>query len=423
MGSHVLTDNTKVGGLYYLDLIQNLANKDLSVLDKENFIIFPEQLSESEDLDKENYIFKSRNGEISTCNIVGVISDNKDEVRINSRFSKKGEDDYFLRYMIQKVLNYNVTQSKISSSKKLSYYDLFIFLFPYYLNQAIAKGVYKEYVYKEYNDSNIKGPIDFTRQIKNNLPFLGKIAYSTREFSYDNNVTELVRHTIEKIQIEFPSLLVKDIETKENIRLIKEITSSYKRLDRERIVQKSILNPVKSGYFEEYALLQRLCIRILNEDKTAFEDEESKVHGVIIDVSWLWEEYIWKATGWKHYGRRANLNTLRLFSNLGSESQQHRYPDFEFGGMPIDTKYKKNIEKRNDYNQLTTYIHIMNASKGGFLQPTQSLENKGYSFLGELVGGGNLFTYKFYTPQEYISYEDFVEQMQQSEEELKKFNF
>ncbi|WP_265331492.1 McrC family protein [Enterococcus durans] len=89
-------------------------------------------------------------------------------------------------------------------------------------------------------------------------------------------------------------------------------------------------------------------------------------------MSWLWEEYIGKVTGWKHYGRDKGLATMHLFQEL---NRSPRYPDFTFNNIPIDTKYKKHLDTRNDYNQLVTYIHIMNLDqadtmKGGFLQPT-----------------------------------------------------
>lgn len=411
-------DNSKIGRADH-PIIKELANKDVSVLDKENFIIFPQHLVESEDLDHDNYVFQQRNNETWTCNIVGIISDGTDEIRINSRFTKEGKEDFFLRYMMEQVLNYNIVNSQIGSSKEMNYYDLIVFLFPYYLNKALIKGTYKEYVQRHYNDANIKGPIDIARHIKWNVPFMGKVAYNTREFSYDNNITELIRHTIEKINQEYEFLLVANENTKENVRTIKRMTTNYNRLDREDVIQNNILNPVKSGYFEEYAELQRICIQILTEEKIGFGDDEDKVNGIIIDVAWLWEEYIWKVTGWKHYGRKKELSTLQVFKELMADSQQHRYPDFEFCNIPIDTKYKRNIQKRNDYNQMITYIHIMESSKGGFLQPTDDVINIGYTVLGKLFGGGELFTYKFFIPQEYDSYSDFVAQIQESENNLK----
>lgn len=419
---YTVNDNSRIEELSKRSLISNLANKDLSVLDKENFIIFPQQLSDSEDLNKGHFIFEQRNGETRTCNVVGIISDAQDEVRIHSRFSRSGKEDFFLRYMLQTVLNYNVVSSTSNSSEEISYYDLLVFLFPYYLNEAMRKGIYKEYVRRQYNDANIKGPIDIARHLKNNVPFVGKVAYRTREFSHDNSVIQLVRHTIEKLQSENLFLLSGDEGTKENIRGIKRVTNSYSRMERLDVIQENILNPVKHGYFEEYAALQRLCIQILREERTGFGDDDNKINGIIIDVAWLWEEYIWKVTGWKHYGRKSGLDTMPFFEVLGSDSQQHRYPDFVYGGIPIDTKYKRNIDKRNDYNQLTTYIHLMKATKGGFLQPTDHYSNSGYSKLGNLYGGGELFSYKFFIPQEYKNYDDFQSQMKLEESKLKSLN-
>ncbi|WP_251846155.1 hypothetical protein [Enterococcus faecium] len=61
-------------------IITNLVNRDLSSLEKENFIIFPQQLNQSKDLSEDNLIFQSRNGKIWTCNVVGILSDSTDEL-------------------------------------------------------------------------------------------------------------------------------------------------------------------------------------------------------------------------------------------------------------------------------------------------------------------------------------------------------
>ena len=58
---YTVNDNSRIEELSKRSLISNLANKDLSVLDKENFIIFPQQLSDSEDLNKGHFIFEQRN--------------------------------------------------------------------------------------------------------------------------------------------------------------------------------------------------------------------------------------------------------------------------------------------------------------------------------------------------------------------------
>ena len=73
-------------------------------------------------------------------------------------------------------------------------------MFPVYLKSALRKGVFKTYFRHEYNDSNVKGIIDIPRHISKNIPFVGNIAYSQREHTTDNYITELIRHTIEFIK-------------------------------------------------------------------------------------------------------------------------------------------------------------------------------------------------------------------------------
>lgn len=178
---------------------------------------------------------------------------------------------------------------------------------------------------------------------------------------------------------------------------------------------------MKSGYFGEYALLQQLCIKILHEDETGFGEDSEHVHGVIIDVAWLWEAYIWQVTGWKHYGRKSGLQTMNLYERLGFDSQQHRYPDFENSGVPVDTKYKLKLNKRDDYNQMITYMHLMDVKTGVFLQPTNDHDQAGYRKLGGLLNnGGALARYKFMIPQNCQNYGDFVAKMKQEEANLKE---
>lgn len=72
-------------------------------------------------------------------------------------------------------------------------------MFPKFLNEALSQGLYKEYKRNEYNDANVRGTIDINRHLRSNMPFNGRVAYRTREFSHDNHVTELIRHTIDYI--------------------------------------------------------------------------------------------------------------------------------------------------------------------------------------------------------------------------------
>ncbi|PIA85365.1 5-methylcytosine restriction system specificity protein McrC [Streptococcus parauberis] len=358
-------------------------------------------------------------GKTYSSNIVGLLSDSRDEVKIFSRFSKSEKQDYFLRYMFSKVLNFNVTNNELNSSDELSYEKIIIFLFPYYFKNALSKGIYKEYIKRKHNNLNVRGTIDIARHIKNNIPFEGNIAYNTREFSYDNNLTQLIRHTIEFLESCYSFLLDSDSEIREQVLILKRYTSNYSKNSREKILFENKLNPVKHGYFEEYAILQKVCIQILENQKTGFGQDNQKINGLIFDVAWLWEEYIATITKWDHFGRKSHLKTLHMFEHEVEISNRLRYPDYVVGNIPIDTKYKRNLDNRNDLNQIITYMHILKSNQGVFLQPIDIEVENNIKKLGKLTGfGGEISTYKFIIPQGPSNYEEFVSKIKISESHL-----
>ena len=210
----ILKDNSKYSSTSsnieeFLKL-QNIANRKISELLDEhgnNVFIYPHSLFECEDDTGKHNLFSMQttwSGEackkviLETGNIAGFISINGLSLAIHSRFSQDDNEDFFLHYMLEKELGVNIVNLQHSISDGATF-DFLMYLFPKFLNEALAQGLYKEYRKNEYNDSNLKGVIDMNRHVRLNMPFHGKIAYSTREFSYDNPVTELIRHTIEYI--------------------------------------------------------------------------------------------------------------------------------------------------------------------------------------------------------------------------------
>lgn len=137
---------------------------------------------------------------LRTSKWVGFISYKGTPITIRSRFAEKTGNDFFLHYLMYKVLQVPIYYLSAPASDCESIIDLLVLLFPSYLTRAVSQGVFKQYQRFHYNDYRPKGTIDVARHIKCNVPFRGKIAYNTREQTYDNPVTQLVRHTIEVIR-------------------------------------------------------------------------------------------------------------------------------------------------------------------------------------------------------------------------------
>lgn len=360
-------------------VINELTNKSLSTLDQERFIIFPPLLKDSDDLDEGNCIFRTFNGKTMSCNIVGFLSDGNNEIHIHSRFFETEDEDYFLDYMLQKVLHYNVTVNEIASSEETTYYDLLVYLFPYYLEEAMRKGLYKEYASHSYNDGNVRGQMDINRHFKENVPFVGKVAYNTREFSFDNKINQLIRHTIEKIEITKPFLLEESSVVQKNVKMIKEITPSYSHYELEKVLYENISNTIKHGFFEEYTQLQTLCLKILTDEGFSYGASSQKVHGIIIDIAWLWEEYLNLMIKEHFYHPQNKLGAMAHYYFQNGNGKI--YPDFigrdVTNRVIADAKYKpeKNI-KSSDYSQILSYMFRFDSKLAYFLHPTKEESQK-----------------------------------------------
>ena len=404
------------------NLSQALLDRTLDNLSREdNIFIFPNDLMNSPDLDRDQKILETVNQEIKTGNVIGFLGCGQERLTISSRFSDES-NDHFLHYLLQKVLNINLTSLDVGLSLEDKLYQLLIYLFPKYLQAALRKGLYKEYQRFSHNDSHVKGVIDVGNHLKKNLPFMGNVAYTTREFTYDNPLMQLIRDTIEyiKIQKSFGALLDSN---RENMAEIVRVTPSYKLSDRAKIIRMNKIKPIRHAYFREYRKLQELCLMILNREKHGLGYQEQKIHGILFDVSWLWEEYVYTLLpkDFIHPRNKDKTDGISVFSNR----ERKVFPDFydRERKIVLDAKYKKLefTEKginREDLFQLISYSYILKAEKAGLIFP--SMEQSINSEIGEVAGyGAQLKKWSIQIPQNASSYNEFCKMMENSEENFK----
>lgn len=433
----ILRDNTKYFSVSdnldeYLSL-QNIANKKVSELLDENgnyLLIYPYSFCQCEDEVGKQHLFslqtqckKNQRAKIQleTGNLVGFIGGNGVSVSIQSRFSKNSEEDFFLHYMLSKVLCINIFNLPHGTTDE-QIFNFLLYLFPKLLNDALSQGIYKEYQRNEYNDANVRGVIDIDRHLKTNFPFNGHIAYRTREFSYDNHITELIRHTIEYIgKTKFgKTLLEKDEQTRRSVAQIISATSHYSRQEREKII-KNNLKTISHPYYSRYTPLQKLCLRILKHERIKYGEKEDKVYGILFDISYLWEEYlatILTGQGFKHPNNRKG--TGRIY--LTKDNLYPRYPDFyrELDKTIIDAKYKREIS-RDDVHQMITYMYRLKGLNGIFIQPSEGTYQKVYfDLLGYGADNNSSLQILYYPISQAINdYKQFVVDMIQLEDILK----
>lgn len=414
-------------------LTRRIADKTLEQLEREGVFVFPEFIGNSKDLTRDQIILQSVDDTYRSGNVMGFLGCGDERLIIESRFSSE-EEDYFFEYLLNRVLDFpNIVDLKSDADQNNRLFNFLLFLFPYYLKTAMRKGLFKRYVRNRYNDGNVKGRIDIARHIKQNTPFIGNVAYSQREFSYDNSLTELVRHTIEFIKRKpyVGHLLVK---VKDEVKLVVEATPTYELYDRQRVIEANKKNAIRHAYFREYLALQRLCLLILQHQKHQIGSGSRQIYGILFDGAWLWEEYINSLIGdaFYHPMNKRSKGAQWLFAKNNGGNIGQIYPDFisrnNESRIIADAKYKPigNIGNR-DYLQVLAYMFRFDAKTGYYLYPeangTDDLllrMNKGSTYEANVTARDDVSVteHGLKIPADAQNYDAFVQQMKVNENEF-----
>lgn len=408
--------------------------------------LFPREKDRYGDRIEKETVFNIDEGVLYTGNIMGFIGCGESEVTIHSRFSKSDDNDFFMKYMLQKVFAINIFDLNHSRSNE-NVLDMTALMFPYFLQKAMLQGLYREYRRIEYNDDRIRGIIDFNRHIKMNYPFAnGKVAYSTKEYKYDNSITQLVRHTIEYIKSQklFSYILFANNDIKDYVQTIIDATPTYRKGDLMKVIAQNV-RPKIHPYYSEYRPLQRLCIQILRHERISYGVNSDKIHGVLFDGAWLWEEYLnitMKKAQFEHPQNKVGKGGLPIYTN---RRKGRIFPDFLHPKMVADAKYKRYYRftedaaelgiPREDLYQMVTYLHLTERNIGVIICPRDDFEtifedeqsdaeverNLMYHRFGFLEGrGGEIHVISVNIPQSCPDYESFCAKMENIESSLER---
>lgn len=401
--------------------IGNLVSKN------KNLLIFPEQLNNyADDISGKNICHLS-DGKLITGDIVGFVGINNTSLLIKSRFTDiESGDDNFLQYMLAKVLSINLFDFQ-HTAKKDHIFDFLIFLFPHYLRNALKSGVLQQYQTRYFNDCHMKGTVDIPRHIRYNIPFTGNIAYQQRNYSADNSITQLIRHTIENLK-SFPlgrSILANG-NIFDEISLINECTPTYNERDRLYVIN-SNLQPIQHPYFINFKAIQKLCLRILQHEKIKYCGEDvNKIYGLLFSGAWLWEEYIGKVIkeDFEHFYRNKGKRWYLFANNV-----QQIIPDYlsRNNDPPIvaDAKYipLDHSDSFSDRQKVTAvyyktiaYMYRFNSNKGLLIYPAGN-NSESKLFIGEELG--HIYKLSLGIPRQDLSFKEFAGIMRSNENQLR----
>ena len=351
-------------------LTSKIADKTLEQLENEGIFVFPEILRDADDITKDQMILQSVNNYYLSSNVMGFMGLGDEKLIVESRFSGNGQD-FLFQYLLERVFDVpNIVDLETDANNDDRVFNLLVFIFPHYLKSAMRKGIFKTYVRKTYNDSNVKGTIDIARHIVRNTPFVGNVAYSQREYSFDNDLMELIRHTVEFLKHKpYGHKLL--AQAKDEVKDVVAATPNYEMCNRQKIIDANKTNTIRHAYYREYCELQNLCLLILQHQKHQIGMGNKKVYGLLFDGAWLWEEYMNSIVDeiFYHPMNKATKGSQRLFDH----NRGLIYPDFisrdSEARVIADAKYKPidNIGNK-DYLQVLAYMFRFDAKKGLVLE-------------------------------------------------------
>lgn len=413
-----------------LNELYDISGKKISDLkNQDGFLIYCNEDKLKDDVESSS-IFTISGDKLTTYNIASFVGTQNTLLSIRSRFAQDNGDDYFLHYMLQKVFNINISTLEHATDRNKAFQFL-PYLFKYYFLKALSQGLYKKYVWNKYNDSKVKGTIDIARHIKHNFIFTGNIAYNVREHSYDNNINQLIRHTIEYISnLKMFSMMLESDDMIDLVQDIRSITPTYSEKNRQQVINNNLKSDIHPYYYE-YEPLRQICLQILMEDdELKYGRAENKIYGVLFDAAWLWEEYLNTLvseidSSFIHTRNKSKENRIYMLENNGWEA----YPDYYSSALDIvmDAKYKHangiNQIDSKDKMQIISYMHILGLKKGVFLHPADNKHAGNISYGKLNIPDKNtdeyVYQYCFKIPQGEINcMQDFIDKITVSENEF-----
>lgn len=310
------------------------------------------------------------------------------------------ESFFFTQYILDRALgmNINILQNMdpgVGSGDILE--QLLAFVFAAQIERAYRKGLYRRYRTYECNDSKVKGKIDITRHIRLNPLNNGKIAYSYREYTADNDVNKMIFTAYTYLQKRHPNIM-KNLEKKrrtvgECITQFRNIMQPASRQEAQKLVQHECRKITHSVY-HDWEEVRKTAILILRHMGIFVREAQAEktIHGVLINMNWVWEQYLQSILEdeiKEEYTFQPQNERETFFRIPDEESQRKLKPDlciYKKGNkttpaLILDAKYKNawsdaaqngNFNEksvREDCFQILAYMYRFRCNKAGIFCP------------------------------------------------------
>lgn len=321
---------------------------------------------------------------IQTGNYLGKFWHGGVEFEIGSRFGNA-----FLKRMLNFVNDVYLDDVDVFGERSnIPDFSRFIlyYLFVQSLEKAYLLGLPRTYQSVQHHEMRLKGRLDINRFIKQDIPFVGKIASVSRELCEVQEIVDVLHKAVTLIERDGNAMTKNITHIKPHLREAKSVEFVSKQTIKKAKDSKALLNPIFAPYktvlrYAEYIIR----LNALQESADASKD---LYFGFLVNVAELFEIYVTKLLQRGFLEWTVSSPPIELYE--GMFYARKIIPDIvmrrgEKDVLVFDTKYKRmnysgknqygmGDVDRNDFFQINTYMSYykqlgVNVLCGGLLYP------------------------------------------------------
>ncbi|WP_405293742.1 McrC family protein [Algibacter sp. Ld11] len=308
---------------------------------------------------------------------VGVIQVDGLTIEINPKADKDDDDNKWKGVLLKMLQACGKLKAESSGAahvkrKHLNLLEVYFELYLLEVERLVRKGLIKQYRKQTSNTKALKGKLEFTGHIRQNL--VHKERFFTKHQMYD------VNHFLHQVIQKAISIVSQFTSGSRLQDLCNRVQINFPEVDVKPITAKQLnnieLNRKSNGY--KYALeLARLIILNYSPDISSGKE---KMISLLFDMNDLWETYILKQLQKVCVGIDIKVSGQESKSFWGSNSLR---PDIVLRQgektLIIDTKWKRpnrSSASVGDLRQMYTYCRFWDAEKAMLLYPGDYSENR-----------------------------------------------
>lgn len=246
-------------------------------------------------------IFDYFSGHYMTMAYVGTICYKGQLIVVNSRFSPKGSQHFFQRFLLESRVKYlKLIYDQESTGNLSEFSDLVVLQFFQQVHTATSQGQYRHYRQYAHNNSRFRGSLDLPRHLRLNPMDNGNIAYNTRDYTIENPINQLIVTAAQKLATHSDSKEAYLLWNTAQLFPLTELKTLIHSLPPASLKQRDVLQllratqaPIRHPLYQNYELLRRSCRLILqNKGFSPLEMGEEVQAGLVFDMDDAWEHLL-----------------------------------------------------------------------------------------------------------------------------------